>query len=502
MLENKNKILSGISIDLFGSIIGTILGFVIVPFYFRYITSFEFGIWLAVSGLTALITMVDLGTDQYLTTVTASDKKFYSSNYSDYLTSIIIIKTFISFIFIIAGGAILYFINDLIDINKNYLNISKLVFVLGVINIILNTYTTTINSILYSRHHYRLINLSTTLSTLLTSFFTLFLLMIGFEILSFPLAILSANILQTIFLLFFLLRNYPNVKLNLKEHKFIDRNEILSYSTKFQMLKWVQTLRSQYILIAINNLTGPLDVVKYNFTYRIPQIVPNYALKIVHPFFPSISDLFEKGELLKVQSVFNKISLILFRIAFFAGLSIIFLNESFIKLWVGSDKFAGNFVLYLLVAYLVVFVSLGAFGIIIYASKNFENWTKWSLVEILVSIISSYYLSFEFGLTGIVIGYVFGSFITQFYLFYIVLNQLKLNKIYFLIKMFKYAFFSNIYCLLFGVVIFAFFKIDSWISFIFAILGFVMFALINDFILIINSKEIGLKKKIQKSMFL
>jgi O-antigen/teichoic acid export membrane protein len=325
--------------------------------------------------------------------------------------------------------------------------------------------------------------------------------MIGYKILAFPTAILLANILQSIYLLFFLVRTYPNVKLKFKEHKFIDRKEILSYTTKFQILKWVQTLRSQYISIAINNLTGPLEVVKYNFTYRIPQIVPNYALKIVHPFFPSISDLFDKGELSQVRSVFNKISLILFRIAFFAGITIVFLNESFITLWVGSDKFAGNFVLYLLVAYLIVFVSLGAFGIIIFASKNFEKWTKWSIVEILFSIISSYYLSFKFGLTGIVIGYVLGSFISQFYLFRIVLNQIKLNKSTFLFKMIKYAFFSNFYSLVFGIIMSVYCKIDNWIYFILAILGFVFFAIIKDFILVINSKEIGLKNKIQKSIF-
>jgi 4-hydroxybenzoate polyprenyltransferase len=67
--------------------------------------------------------------------------------------------------------------------------------------------------------------------------------------------------------------------------------------------------------------------------------------------------------------------------------------------------------------------------------------------------------------------------------------------------MIKYAFFSNFYSLVFGIIMSVYCKIDNWIYFILAILGFVFFAIIKDFILVINSKEIGLKNKIQKSIF-
>jgi O-antigen/teichoic acid export membrane protein len=497
-MDIRKKIFSGIAIDLSGSIVATIVGFVVVPFYFNYISNEEFGLWLAIAGIIALITMVDLGTDQYLTTVTASDEKFYDPNFGDYLTSILLIKTIVSFLFGFIGVIMFIFLTKLLDIEFVYLKEAKISFLIGLVILILSGYFSTISTILYARHHYGLINIFLAISSIITSSGTVVLLHFGFGIISFPLALLIATILQHFILFVYMLKNYPHIRLKIKDFHFIDKKEIIGYTTTFQILRWVHTLRTQYITIAINNLVGPLYLAQYNLTNKIPQMVPGYALKIVNPFFPTIADWFYKGEIKKIQDIFIRISKVLFRIGLFFAIMIYFLNKSFVTFWVGDDKFAGGMVVLLLSIYMFVYVALGAFGIVIYASKKFEKWTKWSIVEIIVSIVFSYLFSFSFGLNGIVFGFVLGSMVSQFYLFGMVLRQLDIGKLYFLKLTFKHAIISNLLPFLFGIFIMYFISINSWFSLIMVIIGFVLFAFLNDFGKIYNSKEAGLKNKLYK----
>jgi O-antigen/teichoic acid export membrane protein len=497
-MSNRKKILSGISVDFVGSIIATILAFTVVPYYFHYISTEEFGLWLAIAGLSALITMVDLGTDQYLTTVTACDEKFYAESYGDYLTSILFIKTIVSFLLGLIGVVMYLFLTQLLDIEFLYVAEAKTAFLLGVGILVISGYFSTISTILYARHHYSLINSFVALFSIFTSLGTVVLLHFGFEIISFPLSLLITTVIQHVILYVYMLKNYPHIRLKIKNFHFIDKKEIIGYTTTFQILRWVHTLRTQYITIAINNLAGPLYVAQYNLTNKIPQMVPSYAVKIVHPFFPTIADLFHKGEIEKIQEIFIKISKVLFRIGLFFAIAIYFLNESFVALWVGEDKFAGNMIMVLLAVYMFVYVAMGAFGIVVYASKKFEKWTKWSIVEIVVSVILSYLISFDYGLFGIVLGFVLGSMITQFYLFGMVLRQLNLSKLVFLDLTLKYSIISNFFALFFGFFIFNYLIIESWIDFIIVGFAFILSGFIVDFIKIYNSKEVGIKNKIYK----
>ncbi len=465
-MSSRKKILSGITIDYAGSIIVTIVGFVVVPFYFNYISNEEFGLWVAIAGITAMITMVDLGTDQYLTTVTASDEKFYAPNYGDYLTSLLLIKSLVSFLFGFIGVIIYLFLTKLLDVELMYLEESKISFLIGIVILVLSGYFSTISTILYARHHYSLINSFIAISAISTSLGTVVLLHFGYGIVSFPLAQLTSTIVQHVILFVYMLKKYPHIRLKIKNFHFVDKKEIIGYTTTFQILRWVHTLRTQYITIAINNLVGPLYVAQYNLTNKIPQMAPSYAVKIVNPFFPTIADLFYKGEIEKIQEIFIRISKVLFRIGLFFSIAVYYLNESFVKLWLGDDKFAGNSIMIWVTIYMFHHIALGVFGVVIFASRKFEKWTMWSMIDIAIAVTLSYLLFKFFGLVGVVAGIVIGSFFSQGYLFYIVLKQLNISTVYFLRKMFIYATVPNIAPLAIVWLIFPLYKIDSWTLFV------------------------------------
>jgi len=494
--SRKIKLISGIGVDAIGSIISIIVGFMAIPYFFDYISKEQYGLWLAINGLVALISVVDIGTDQYLTTVVADDSKFYSFEIGNYILSTLVIKFLIASIFMGVGLIIYIFISYILVINSSDINISRNTYVLALLTLVFTLFMGTISTILYARQHFTLINTLTSVVGVITSFGTIFLLSLNFNIAAFPSAILIASIFQFSILFIFLVINYPHINLNLTKFKFINKYEMIQYATSFQILKWIHILRTQYIIIAINNLVGPSSAALYTLTYRLPQMVIVFASKIAIPFFPAFSEYFANEKIEIAANIFIKINLFLFRFALFGAIVCFVVTKSFVSLWVGTINFAGNNTLLLLCFYVFIIASMGVFGIIIYSSKKFEKWTYVSFVEVICAITLSYVLSFKLGLFGLVAGFVFASIISQLYLFKIVLNQLKIPINYFIKKIFLYSVGKNISTIFVAIITWWFIEISDWIELISLCTIFVLIhLLLSEGLLFFKSTELGVKAR-------
>ena len=210
-MSNRKKILSGVIVDYAGSTIAVIIGFIVIPYYFDYITKIEFGVWLVVSGVVALFSMADLGTDQYLTTVTSNNDKFYGDVYADYISSILFIKIIVAIVITSIAVITYLFLTSIVDIDIAYQEAAKFTFILSSSMLVLGLFFSTISTILYARHHYSLINSFVSVFSVTTSLGTVFLLSLGFGVASFPLALLSSASVQYSILFIYLLKKYPNI---------------------------------------------------------------------------------------------------------------------------------------------------------------------------------------------------------------------------------------------------------------------------------------------------
>ena len=65
------KIFKGIGVDLIGTLLVIVIGFLVVPIYLSFLSIENYGLWLSINALVALIGCLDLGTDQYLIAVAA-----------------------------------------------------------------------------------------------------------------------------------------------------------------------------------------------------------------------------------------------------------------------------------------------------------------------------------------------------------------------------------------------------------------------------------------------
>ena len=465
MSDIKSKILKGSFIDIFGTILSTIISFVIIRLYFQIITKEEFGIWLAINGVASLIAIVDLGVDQYFTTLIANDKTFYDKTFNVNFSNALVIKVFVAVFFLVVGVIMFILLENIITIPGKIIFVAKETFIINILYLIINIFFNSANSILLGRNHFSLVNSILILSSIGSSITTYFLLKFSYGIISFPLALLLISIIQFFIMLYVIRQKYPHIslgKVNLK-----GKNEMISYSFSFQILRWAHIIRTQYIIIAINNYVGPMYVTIYNMTNKIPQMVPMYFNKIVMPLFPSLAKYVSEHNYDAIRKIVIKLNKVLFRFSIFFCIAVSIFNKYFVYLWVGDDKYAGKWVEIWLIIYMLAFSAFCGFGIIIYSTKKFEKWTLLSIIEIFLVMILSYILNKYYGFSGIIGGFVLGSILTQFYIAIIALRQIGLSLSLFLTEIYKYILYPNIISLVVGFLINKYFMIDGWAELIY-----------------------------------
>ena len=418
-------IFKGIGIDLIGTALLIIVGLLVVPIYLNFLTADAYGFWLSVSALVGFLGILDIGTDQYLTTIVANSKIFESSNMEENLFLIVIIKA-ITVVLIIFFGCALYF-TLIFFIKKNTILTSaeNWVFFISVFNLCLTVMFNTIPTILTAKHNYSIVNGLVSASGILASICGAILLSSGLGIISLPLSISIFLIIQYLFFYFILTKNYPNVKLKItifNKAIFID---IIKYGFSFHLVKCVYGIfRIQYIIFLSGIFLGPAFAAKLTITNRLPSTVGSIAMKIASPFFPSFAELFAIQDKNSIKKIFFKLNKVLIRFALFAVITLYCVNEIFIDLWVGSALFGGKAVELWLLLYILIYISMGAFGVVVFASKKFEMWPYWLIAEVIVTIILSVILMEFYGLAGVVASLTLGALVSQLYLFNIVKKQL------------------------------------------------------------------------------
>ncbi len=484
----KNKILLGSSIDIIGTLIAAIFSFILVKLYFNVLTREEYGIWLAINGLASLISLIDIGVDQYFITLIANEKHFYDKSFRNELSNTIFIKFIVVIIFTTIGIILLHFLPFIVNIPSRYLIIAKTTFTINVLYFVLNIFFNSANTILIGRNHFSFVNSITVLSTIGSGLLTYLLLINGLKILSFPLSLLIFGVLQFIIFFIYIKKRYPHIclgKINLSR-----KSGMINYSFSFQILKWAYLIRTQFIIVAINNLAGPVFATIYNITNKIPSMIPVYFSKIVLPFFPSFSSKIADNDFDYVNKMVIKLFKIVFRFSIFLSVCVFLYNKDFIRLWIGINNYGGNIINFWLVFYMFISASFSGFGIIIYATKKFEKWTILSLVEIFIVITLSYFLNKFFNFPGLIAGFAIGSVFTQFYVAIISLRQLGLDYKYLISQVYKFSLIPNIISLFFAFLFHKFFIINSLFDLIFQVCVFVLLHfLFYDFTLIFFKKR-------------
>jgi O-antigen/teichoic acid export membrane protein len=286
----------------------------------------------------------------------------------------------------------------------------------------------------------------------------------------------------------------------MSDFNFSFEKEIYNFSKSFLILKWIHVIRTQYILIVLNNVLGPVYSTRFNITSRLPLTLQTLTSKFSILFFPTFSELYSSGDYSSLSRLFFGVNKILFRGSFFACILFYGYSETFLNLWVGPGTYLGSLVLMMLLLHVFIYSSMGFFGVVVFSLQNFNKWTYWCIVEILGLSIITLFMWEKLNVNLIVGLFVFSSMINQSYLFVHVLKILNISVLDFSNKILLYAVKSNISTLIGLFLLVKFVEINSWFELIFAISGlFVLNILFIEGIKFYQTKSNSVIERLLKS---
>jgi len=423
----KRAIIGGILSDSIIYILTIIISLIVVPIYLHFVSLKEYGAYIAINSIVAIISLADIGMSMYTEKKLSNDDFFYSKRTLLYLYSMQIFQYLLGIILLILGILVALKIDLILSIDEKYLQSVRELFFFSWLGVVIGVIFGLNHAIIKSRHKLKYMNIIMFIKFLLINVFSIILLYFNYGLISFGIAIFISTLIINLIVFLKVKREYNiNICFPTKIN-FSYIKEGWNYVKQFQILKIAHIAKTSLFTVLLNNYGGQIIVAKYNITNKIPQLIPGFISKLVTNLFPSLASYFEKGEKKKIREFYEKIFKIGIFVTLFSVYGLCSLNELFVSIWVGSDKFIGYdlFVFILLNFIILIFISFT--GIIIQASGEFEKMPFVSLIETVIFIFLSYVLFKLFGLYGFFIGYIIASFIGLIYSIYLVNKILNVN---------------------------------------------------------------------------
>lgn len=420
-----------------------IANIVSIPIYLQFISISEYGLWLVVSSLIALVTIFDFGGDTLLIKQLSNAKIFNTLTSITYIYISLSFKLLLACIFIIYALLIVFFFNQQLVSNQEANGIGLYAFIVGMIYLVFIQFLSSLASVLISQNMLFKVNLMNFLVGIFNILITLIFLSHGFNIISFAIAQLITCLIAIVWLCKQVSNIHINLSLNKKvfgEMKKIMPNLLMEsfiYLKSFYFIRLLHLFRNNFMNIFLSGAISTSLVGIFNITNKIPSLIPGYIAKVANALFPSLSADYASNKIENLKKTYSNLIFFITRITLFIMINLLFINEAFIALWVGSDNFAGKLISSLVIIYLFPSCLSAIIGSMIYASGNFEKYSLFAIFEIISTSLFVYLGFIYFGLVGAVIGFIIPINFTVIFLLKHAANILTLDLKNLLLNNFK-----------------------------------------------------------------
>ena len=321
--------------------LGIILSILILPITLKYLTNYEYGIWVTINSILTWINYFDIGLGNGLRNKLT--EAIAVENYKlgrEYVSTTFLLLSIIAILFGVMFSIANIFIdwNSFLNIDNSVSNLSEIIFIV-IWCLCLNFILRTIGIIYISNQEIWKNNLMTFLGTLLSFCIILILSITTTGNLLYIAVVYSISplIIYSIAYLISFNGKYKNLKPNKSFIKLREHSKSLgSLGIKFFLLQLTSLVLFSTSNVLISKYFSPLEVTPFNIcTKYFNVIVMSFAI-IVAPLWSSITDANKKGEyewiissmhkMLKYWIVFSIICLIMN-----------FLSPLIYKLWIGNQ---------------------------------------------------------------------------------------------------------------------------------------------------------------------
>lgn len=443
----NHLVAKGVATDLLLSSIAVFATLISIPIYLNYLANSEYGLWLAISSIIAIVAFLDIGVDQHLTNSAITDANFYDADFGKQIKVIVTFKFVIVVIMAFVGGVIIFTIKDIIDIGGKSVQLVSASLAIAIINLCFGMYLATFQALLFARKKFSIVSICVNVLAIGNSVLPIAYLKAGFNILSFPLANLTSTIIATGLILWqYRSKEFSNITLNPLRLISISTlggdsaRKIIRYTASFQIMKITSQLRTHALVIMINGIFGPAANTSFSLCSRLPGIAGQFASKLMQPLYPFIGENQYSSSHERSRKLLLSLTMVSMRLAIYVSLVFVFLNIRFVELWTGANQhisFATNYFLVINAAVLIAFYNFGNF---LYIRGKFGSLANLSIIEIVGALMLGYLLSFHFGMTGIIAGFTVASLSFNLYMAIFIIKDMGLSPVEIAVKSLRYSF--------------------------------------------------------------
>ena len=469
-------------------------GILLVPIYLKHFSVSTYGSFLASGNIISMLGLLDGGMSYVLTQkLSSAYSKKESKEFNKIITSGLIITLIISLTIIALSICVTPYISKIVKAENGQFRNIQICFILSTLSACLGIYYNNLSSIFQATLFVHFSGISNLVSIIIGLTTTLLGLYFNIGIVSIPLGFFARTISSCIILMCFVgkvLSGKNRFTFNYDKETLV---ELIKTSLPMFGGAIAKSLVTNSQLLIINIFINPASSAIYFITSRIFQVCDSFLAPIGSAIYSSISQIHSTDDKIKLQFVIKNI-FSLFSIFSMAILSISFLlNESFITLLLGHEKYGGLNLSLLLCISMFFYTRFNFISVNLFALGSFGKTTFYDFMGGIIKLIIIFSLIKYLGLISMPIAELFSTiFISGYFLNKLISKKLEFKKN----DVLKFVF-SGLTTLLI-IIVFNLF----WIRFVPAAKNWINFSLYSFYLGIINLIIIIISSKEAKELFI
>jgi len=387
-----------------------ITGFIVSPIIVNGLGSTFYGVYQMLMQMTGFANMADTRATQVLKWSIANKRDVAAGDeLRRDVTTALIVTGFILPIILVVGGVISWYAPYITNIDEQYYNLVRITCSLMILALAVNKVFDILESVLrgmnmgYKRMGFR------AGIVVLAGVLKVAAIYMGYGILG--LSVVQVFIaLVTGFTFYFIVKKvvpwFGFGKTNFKN--------VINYSKLsgwFMASTGAKMLMSSSDKIILGYLAGPVLVTQYTLTIFAAAAVEGVVHAVVNGIIPGIGGLFGKGEYDRVMKARRVIFSINWLMIISFGVSVLFFNESFIRLWTGEDHYAGYIENFLIVLIGVQAMFFDTDSVLINITLDLKKKVMMMLSASLITIALAMLVVSEYGIIGLCLSIIIGRLV-------------------------------------------------------------------------------------------
>jgi len=333
-----------------------ISGLILIPFYLQFFSLSIYGAWLATGNIVGMLGLFDGGMNlvfsQKLSNAFGKKDLF---RYSKIVASGLLITIILLSLLIVLGLIISPFIASWANAQSQDYSELSIAFVVAIFAAASGLLHQNLSAIIGSwldANENGLINLISIILGIISIAVSLFM---GYGIVSIPLGSLTKGISGSFLTTLYIIHKFYFTKLNRLKLDYNVTKELVIDTIPLSISRIGSLLVDQSQFLIISNFINPTATAIYALTVKTFQTLGTLINPISSSLFNSIAYFDLKSDLIKIKRILKRVLSLHSAVSSILLCSVLSLNQAFVNLWVGSDKYVGNGLSFLMLISLFVY---------------------------------------------------------------------------------------------------------------------------------------------------